>query len=436
MEKRINYTLDGNKKKRGTFSIAMAGVVILAVSMLVSCGYKQGQSEKSGSPVLEDGESSDVSLADGSEISEDYEMAGTSEEADLGQTQQVFDYNHEYNEMIRCYEGDVYLAREDGIYRIKGGGGEEELIYENSYMARRGMELYQDFLYFCGSAPRGEEQAATVYRMNLDTLEVKDALAAFSQKFDVLYSISIYESRLYVSMGYGQKIGFELDQDGEIAGQLDEMADDFLYREYNDYMELELQRWNAQSEEEYWKFTEETGKRYQAVIDVASCKKMLQGKQVVSRYKDELLSSVFLEDESGNYEHLCDVAGNPLVVTETGIYYAANEAGDIWYVDYETKRPQPFFKKDPEEWEEILLANYDADYIYLLRSRRTGMDEQENAVIERCLIRVSRQGGEGEEVYRFEDGLNIFGSIGLYRQCGVYGSNMYFENHDTINLNP
>ena len=83
MEKQIDYTFDGNKKKKGTFSIAMTGVVILAVSMLVSCGYKPGESEKSGSPVLEDGESSDVSLADGSEISEEYEIAGTSEEENL-----------------------------------------------------------------------------------------------------------------------------------------------------------------------------------------------------------------------------------------------------------------------------------------------------------------------------------------------------------------
>ena len=436
MEKQIDFTVDENRKKKGTFCIAMTGAVILAVSMLVSCGYKQGESEKSGSPVLEDGESSDVALADDSEISEEYEMAGTSEEENLEQTQLVFDYNHEYNEMIRCYEEDVYLAREDGIYRIKGGEGEEELLYENSYKARRGMELYQDFLYFCGSAPRGEEQAATIYRMDLDTLEVKDTLAAFSQKFDLLYGITIYENKLYVAAGEEQRIGFELNQDGEIASQLDEKADDFLYREYNDYMELELQRWNAQSEEEYWKFTAETGKRYQAVMDVASCKKMLQGKQVVSRYKDELLRSVFLEDEEGTYEHICDVAGNPLIVTETGIYYAANEAGDIWYVDYETKHPQPFFEKDPEEWEEILLANYDADYIYLLRSRRIDTDEQEDLVIERCLIRVSRQDGEGEEIYRFEDGLNIFGPLGLYRHCGVYGSNMYFENYGTINLNP
>lgn len=398
-------------KKAGILEIVLAGVMIMAIGLLVSCGYK---SEEPGGA---EADTQNNSIA-----------------AESVETGPTFDYNNEYNEMLRYYEGDIYLAREDGIRRIEGGEGEEDVIYENLYGARRGMELYQNFLYFCGSMTKEGQESATIYRMDLNTFVVEDMLADFDAQFDILYSISIYENNLYVASGYGARIGFALNEAGEITGQLDDEADDFLYREYNDYMELEWQKLSSQTEDVYWEMVEETGKRYQAAIDVAACKKMLQGSQVVSQYKDELLRSLFLEKEDGTYEHLCDMAGYPYIVTETGIYYAANEAGDIWYVDYETKNARPFYEKAPDAWAEISLMNYDADYVYLLESRNIDTDTEGAPKMERDLIRIPRQGGEGEAVYRFEDELNSFGSQGVYMHCGVYGKHMYFREHETISF--
>ncbi len=82
-----------------------------------------------------------------------------------------------------------------------------------------------------------------------------------------------------------------MDENGRITGLLDETADDFLFREYNDYMELQLSVWNNEVEydsEEYWGIMEQLKGRYEAVMDVAACKKILNGNQIVSKYKDEL----------------------------------------------------------------------------------------------------------------------------------------------------
>lgn len=117
--------------------------------------------------------------------------------------------------------------------------GDGELLYQDDYRLRRGMEIDRNFLYFCGSVPGGDEYEATIYRMNLDTREIVDVLAAFSQKFESLYDIPIYEGNLYVAYNNGSRIGFELNQDGGISRQLDENADDFLYRECNDYVALQ-----------------------------------------------------------------------------------------------------------------------------------------------------------------------------------------------------
>lgn len=424
MKKRIDYMLDSGRKKKGILSIAVTGLLILCVSLIVSCGYqpKERDMEEIKTQEEQDGEEAEDSRQPVDNPQPEEEMQ-----------ESTFDYNHEYNEMICCDGNDIYIAREDGIYCLEPGEEKEKLVYGNTYSLRRGMEIDGDSLYFCGSVKRGEKEEATIYRMRLDTLEVEDTLAMFSGHFESLYNISVYEDKLYVASGYEQRIGFELNEEGRIVRQLDESADDFLYREYNDYMELELQRMQAETDEEYWDIVEEQKKRYCAVMDVVSCKKMLNGKQVVSQYKDELLRSIYLEGEDGTYEYLCDSAGYPMLVTETGLYYAAEESGEIWYIDYETKHSRKIYAREGREWAELQLVNYDADYIYVLKSRSIGSDMEGNNVKEIYLMRVPREGGNPQKVYLFKDDLGI---NYLYRHCGVVSGYMYFEDRETISLDP
>ena len=344
-----------------------------------------------------------------------------------------FSYNNVHNGMVRCYGDEIYIALENGIYRLKNETGEGELIYPNLYWRRGGMETDNGFLYFCGSAQRGEEETATVYRMNLETMETEDALAVFSQRFDVLYDISIYEGKLYVSDGNNQKIGFQLSENGEIAKQLDETAADFLYKENNDYMALELAKRNAAVEEEYRRLAEEQEGRYSAVADVASCKKMLQGRHVVSRYKDELLRSIYLESENGTRQYLCDATGFPILVTETGLYYAPDEGREIWYVDFAAGTRERFYAGNAEGCLEAVLINYDADYVYLLQKRDMGYDMVQNRIEQIFLLRVPREGGSPQQVYR---SIDTYAANGWYGHCGVYPGGMYLENLGMISLGP
>lgn len=46
MKKRIDYMLDEKKKKNGIFGTVAAGVLILSVSLLISCGYKAEETEE------------------------------------------------------------------------------------------------------------------------------------------------------------------------------------------------------------------------------------------------------------------------------------------------------------------------------------------------------------------------------------------------------
>lgn len=423
MKKRIDHVMDTKKKKKGIFSIIITAGIILTMSVLVSCGYEPEDSAEK-EIVSDASRQEEPETGQGDYDTEDAEVLSVS-----------FDYNHEYNQMLRCYENDVYLDREDGIYRVKDGTGEEELVFQNTYQLSRGMEIYKDSLYFCGSVQRGGEERATIYRMHLDTLEAEDALALFSQTFDALYHLSVYEDKLYAANGYAQRIGFDLDENGRITGLLDETADDFLFREYNDYMALQLSVWNNEVEydsEEYWGIMEQLKDRYEAVMDVAACKKMLNGNQIVSKYKDELLRSIYLEKPDGTYEYLCDAIGFPVIITETGLYYAVDESGTIWFTDFETGVSQKFYERKGREWEQAYLINYDNDYVYLLKSRNIGYDLENNRVEENYLVRVSRQSKEAQKVYQFESDLNLNSLM----HCAVYGNRMYFANHETINLDP
>jgi len=317
----------------------------------------------------------------------------------------------------------------------------EELLYANPYELRRGMEIDQDGLYFCGSFEAGgqEENSARIYRMNLATYEVEDVLALFSQMYDALYDITVIDGKLYVTSGYvGTKLGFELDEDGRAVKTLDADAEDFLYKEDNDYWELLQKVYNnevAIGSEEYEELMEKANGMYRGVIDLAASQKMLNENQVVMKYKDELLSSIYLKKPDGNYEFLCDtIAAYPVLVTETGVYYLPDERSSIWYVDYETQTRQKIWEEDGRERKEIQLANYDRDYLYFTSKRYLGRDQEGISVHEVYLMRVPRWGeGKAEKVYRFETDKNI-GS--LYRKCAVAKGKMFFEDYGTISLDP
>lgn len=366
-------------------------------------GYLQDEEENRNTDQIEADESSvpigeQQNLAEG----EDFQQADAGSE----EVQNVpFDVNNEYNEMIRCYGDEVYIARTDGIYRLSDDGASEELLYANDYQIRRGMELYQDHLYFCGSAKRGDQDGATIYRMDLNTLEVEDALAVFSSVFDALYHITIYEDKLYVISGYGQRIGFELDGSGLITVPLDTEAEDFLFKEDNEYWGLQLKIWNNEVEydsEEYWDTVDQMSGMYRSLIDVAACERMLNGDHVVIKYKDEFFTSVYLKKKEGDYEFLCDVNSYPPLVTETGVYYFADGSNSvIWYVDYETKTRQKIWEREDRMYGETQLVNYDQEYIYFTASNEIGHDTENDRILrETYLMRIPRWQEGGAEMRR------------------------------------
>lgn len=423
MKKRIDYMLDSGSKKKGIMGIVLIGVVIMTMTLFVSCGYKPYEI---GDEIISGQTGADTGSVQENPIQE---KAGT-EDIVQEETTQPFDYNHEYNEMLRCYKDKVYLAGGDGIYRIRDGG-EIELVYENPYAFRRGMEVYQNFLYFCGSTQRGENETATIYRMNLDTYEVKDALAMFSQVFDALYNISIYEDRLYVASGYETKrIGFEINKDGNVIRQVDETEEGFLFKEHNECMDLEWKMMHATYDsEEYWNLVEESKKHYYSVMDVAACKKLLQGSQVVKKYKDEMYSSLYIENADGTYEFLCDTRYYfPLLITDTGVYYC-DTSDNIEYIDYQTKTSKPIYAI--EGTDEVVPVNYDADYLYMLVEHNTGEVANGLWIEETQLVRVPKEGGSAEILHRFEGNLVEYRSL---KRCAVYDNTMFFESHDPIKL--
>lgn len=436
MKKRIDYMMDSKVKKKGIIGIAMTFALILAMGLLVSCGgrVEEDTSEEQGTG---QGVEADSAGQDSMEDGASQEEMEQPVPEDDGESMIPYNPNHEYNEMIRVYGTDIYIARKDGIYRLSDDGESEELLYANDYRMKRGMEIYQDSLYFCGSVKRGEQDAATIYRMDLNSHEVKDALAAFSQVFDAFYNITVYEGKLYVADSYSIRVGFELDESGEIMKMLDAEAEDFLFQEDNAYFSLQQKIWNNEAvfgSEEYWDIVDRMSGMYRSMIDAAACKKMLNGNQVVLKYKDELLTSIYLEKEDGTYEFLCDTIGYPAIATETGVYYFPDEGFDIWYVDYETKNQQKIWEKGIQDLGEIQLINYDQEYLYFTCSNRIDTDQENDVVYENYVMRVPRWAKESaEKVYRFETDRNL-GS--LWRNCGVINGKMFFNEYETISLDP
>ncbi len=455
MKARIDYMLDAGTKKKGRLSIVIAMLLVLLLGIVVSCGYKQesdggmGETENNGT-VGGDGLSEEDRLLQGdanpyTEGSETEDGSVTSDDIEVspsGQDELDADYNYAYNHVVKGYQGDVYLSKKDGIYYLKDGQGEERLLYANAYEDARRMELDGKNLYFSGQAPEGKNSLETVYRMDLDTHEVVDALAGFEleQPDYLITNLSVYEGNLYVALGAASmRTGYALDENGDAVSQLDDGDPYFLYKEYNEYMEMEFASLNAvYDSEEYWELANERDQMYQAVIDVASCKKLLDGRQVVSRYKDESLRSVYLENEDGTYEYLCDTTGIPMLVTETGLYYN-DISGEIWYADFETKQKEMFYRRTDRadrEWSDLSLVTYDADYVYMIQNKHIGEDMQKRSVDECYLVRVPRADGEAQKVYRFPENVRMYGDNGWYRHCGVYGGWMYFDNRESFRLDP
>lgn len=417
---RIDNMFDQGIKKRGFVVAAVICIAFPVMGLVVSCGYQADET------VLSDTNISESVLAESE--------SGTNSQNPLEQ-EEYFDYNNEYNKIARIYKNDVYLARENGIYYIKDGMGDGELLYQDDYRLRRGMEIDRNFLYFCGSVPEGDEFEATIYRMNLDTREIVDVLAAFGQKFESLYDISIYEGNLYVAYNNGSRIGFELNQDGGIGRQLDENADDFLYRESNDYVALqwEIYQDTVYDSEEYWNLVEQLAQKYMPDMDVGACKKLLNGSQIVSKYKNEAERSFYVENEDGTYEPLCDANYFSTIIAESGMYYK-DERNRIWYVDFAARQSELFYENPSRELYEIELVNYDAAYVYATQERNIGYMADGYGVTETYLIRIPRAGGDTQKVYRFEyPGIP---GRGLYSHCAVYDGKMYLEQPGSIVLDP
>ena len=151
LKKRIGYIWERKEKRAGVAATCFVFFMLIGAGLFISCGYKPGESN------------------DGLEKHPEYAFEETSEAADV-EVRKEFTYNNETNEMVRYYEETTYVARRDGIYQIVDG--EMVCIYSNEYGFNRGMELYKDFLYFCGTSSSKTSEdgylTATVYRINLN----------------------------------------------------------------------------------------------------------------------------------------------------------------------------------------------------------------------------------------------------------------------------
>ena len=425
MKQRIDYALDTHTRKKGIGSLLVVVLSMIVMCFLISCGYKPDEVEAGGLEPSQNQMANSLQSEQQTEQIPEPVETGTENNTEY---QTKFSYNHEYNEMIRYYEGYIYFVKVDGIYRIKEGTVEEQ-VFSNTYIYRRGMELHKNFLYFCGSVQRGEQQTATVYRMDLNSLEVVDTLAMFNQTYEALYAISIYEDCLYVSNDTAVKLGFQLNEAGDVVNRLDGNAEDFLYREYNDYVNLQVMAWNEKvyDFEEYLALIERQQEYLPLAIDFVACQELLGGKQVVEVYKDEGMNTLYLKHADGTLEYLCDKASGYFeLVTETGVYYAADLRGNIYYVDYETKMPR-MLVDITRDASEIWLINYDEEYVYYAKSPAWEDEESGDS-----LMRVSRQGGESEVAYQFGKDFN---AAGLYQNCAIVDDYLYFDEK-WVRLNP
>lgn len=136
-------------------------------------------------------------------------------------------------------------------------------------------------------------------------------------------------------------------------------------------------------------------------MDVGACKKLLNGSQIVSKYKNEAERSFYVEKEDGTYEPLCDANCFSTIIAESEMYYK-DERNRIWYVDFAAGQSELFYENPSRELYEIELVNYDAAYVYATQERNIGYMADGYGVTETYLIRIPRAGGDTQKVYRFE----------------------------------
>jgi len=425
MKQRLDYALWTHKHKKGTVTISLICLLVICAGLFISCGYKPDEMdiEKTGAEQTEEKEEvkNSITKNTASEINIEELAENTNVE---------FTYNHDYNRGVRYHEGYIYYVKQDGIYRMEEDGTEEEQLFANSYIYRRGIDLYEEYLYFCGSVTRGEQEESTIYRLNLETMEMVDALAALSQPFSALGWITIYEDCLYVSEGIEGKIGFKLNPTGDIVSRLEEDAD-FLYKEDNEYALLEDKLWSGIQYQtaEWWSIRNKMDNYYVSAADAAACEKLLNGKRVVVIYKNESVGAAYMRYEDGTKEYLCDVTYNfHIIITETGMYYSPDLDGAVYYLDFETGEKSLFLEK-PNDLREIWLVNYDEEYIYYAKEAPWLEEESEEGD---RLMRISRQGGKSEVIYEFDKN---FRSETLWRDCAIVGDYLYLDEQ-WIKLSP
>lgn len=434
VKRRIDNMLDRKRKKNGSGIPICAAVLVICAGLLISCGYKpteeayraqNGQQAASGEGAQpSENMATDDAFAEGRLPAE--------EEEDGVQTAPAYDVNNVYNQMIR-YDGTyTYVSWEDGIYRRRDGEASFERIFEDHYGLgeRRGMALHGGYLYFCGAAANGGTAGdSCIYRMDPDTLEAEQ----ISEVMPALFALAIYEDRLYAAMDGFERIGFSMDEEGRLAERLDAEQEDFLYFTFNKERRLWLDAMNAGFDtEEYREKIGERNELYVPLIDPAWGRQMLQGDMVVSHYKDEYFSSAYLEKADGTHAFLCDYAPYPFLVTENGIYYFADDGWEIWYVDYETKTQRLIYEKPGTESSDINLCNYDADYLYYIKSVQSDT-EQENGVwkTDYYLCRVLREGGSEEVLREMEE--PYYDDI--RQECAVAGEYFYFQEGEAKVVN-
>ena len=408
---RIYHIWEDGQKKKGVVVFATVLVGFIGIGLFVSCGYKPGEV---GNSVLFNG-----AFIQG--------VAGWGNPGNNDAYENIdFNYNNEHNKMVRVYDDKTYVARNDGIYVMEGG--ELKCLYENSYNYHRGFDIYDDAIYFTGSVPGGEERQGTVYRMDLDTYEVKDVLPADSEVFYGLYTITIHEGNLYTANTEGY-IGFALDEKGMATDRLDETAEDFLYKEFNEIAKLEMEKYVYDpSTAEGQEIREQLLQAYYPAIDYVACAEMLDGKYVVKQYNDESTYNVFLVDENENYTLLSQYGYNmPVLVTEQGIYYSPDWRGDIYYMTYDGSVNQCILDT-PGNWgDSVYMITYDAQYLYFTTEITVGGDVDN--ITKTYIVRVPRNGGKYEAVYEVQGDYSPY--IHLPGECGIDSEYMYFyEQYD------
>lgn len=430
MKRRIDNMMDEGNKKKGTGIFALLFLMILAAGLLVSCGDQESTSQEEGkiqSTETEIGQEAEREEAELEEAELEADMADQQsaeaeaqqkeaelEEATAEQDQAVYaimNLEHGYNKRLRMYNGNTYIATKMGIYCISSDG-EESLIYENVYSARSNIAIYDKYLYFSGTRENLTEMQGVICRMDLETYETE----VLSEPIDSLTGIYIYNDCLYAGTGLTM-IGYELDADGKLGIKLDCQSEDFIYYEYNAYMDLESQLIQTEAGSAEWEaICEQKNQMYHAIVDVSTAKRLLLGKQIVALYKDEITSSLYIEDEDGNYEFLCDVYAGEAMVTDQGVYYWKYDKG-ICYMDYATKTERVFYNVDGVP----SLLTYDLKYIYYTFDTVDGI----------YLMRQAIEGGEPEKITDAEKiGEDAIRTLSMTTRYAIDNQYLYLIDYD------